>query len=901
MTNLFFIPFKLECGDINVESSIKVRKENSIPECQGASKEIHPGVLTSFKDRLRQLEEELQCWRNNIERLNRQNELILNSTGEGIFGLDRKGIITFVNPAAAKILGYGTRELIGRRSHSTWHHTKLGGSPYPEHECPLCATIKDGLVHRVEEDVFWKKDGTAVLVEYVSTPIKERYGLTGAVITFKDITSQKRLENEIKEKVKFEKLVTGISTRFIKLGPGEVDRGISRALKEIGTFVGVDRSYLFLFSEDRTIMSNTHEWCAKGISPQILTLQDIPITDLPWIMGRLLLYKKVHIPDIAGLPPEALTEKEHFLAQGIKSIMAVPLIYKNLIYGFLGLDSVRGEKRWPEETIKLIRIVGEIFVSALVRCRAEEGLQAKNQELLSTVLQLSRAKEELKKQYKELQNNEKLIRGSEEKFRTLFNKANDCIFLIKLSGDGTPGPIIEANDIACRKLGYSKDQFLSMTTGDIMSEEYLDEVSGIWRQCMDQGRASFEIEQITRSGERIPMEINTHVFTLNGEKVALSIARDITERKQAEKTLQQSNEELEATIEELNVIQDELRQNYEKFRYLSLHDSLTGLFNRTYFEEEVLRLERGRYNQVSVIVCDVDGLKFVNDSFGHDYGDALLIAAANTIKECFREGDVVARIGGDEFAILLPNTDYASAEVSTGRLKDLLERYNSVNAELPLSISVGFATNDPGKGVGDIFKEADNNMYREKLHRVKSTRSAIVQALMKALEARDYITEGHADRLKWMVADLARIAGLTESSITDLRLLAQFHDIGKVGIPDRILFKSSSLTADEFSEMKRHCEIGHRIAQAAPDLSPIADWILKHHEWWNGGGYPLKLQGEDIPLECRIISIVDAYDAMTSDRPYRKALTHDEALSELSRFAGIQFDPSLVEKFAQLF
>ena len=135
--------------------------------------------------------------------------------------------------------------------------------------------------------------------------------------------------------------------------------------------------------------------------------------------------------------------------------------------------------------------------------------------------------------------------------------------------------------------------------------------------------------------------------------------------------------------------------------------------------------------------------------------------------------------------------------------------------------------------------------------------------------------------------------------MTDLRLLAQFHDIGKVGIPDRILLKPGALEPDEVIEMRRHCEIGHRIAQSSPDLLPVADWVLKHQEWWNGGGYPLGLAGERIPIECRILSIADAYDAMTSDRPYRKAMSHAAAVAELRRCAGSQFDPELVELFIE--
>ncbi|MFZ5634727.1 MAG: bifunctional diguanylate cyclase/phosphohydrolase [Bacillota bacterium] len=338
----------------------------------------------------------------------------------------------------------------------------------------------------------------------------------------------------------------------------------------------------------------------------------------------------------------------------------------------------------------------------------------------------------------------------------------------------------------------------------------------------------------------------------------------------------------------------------ETLKHLAFYDPLTGLYNRAYFEEEMCRLDGTRNTPVSIIVCDVDGLKLVNDTLGHDSGDSLLIAAAGVIKESFREGDAIARIGGDEFAVLLPNSDEAAAEKACHRIRDAVARYNSTNPELAISMSIGSATSKSADNLNETFKEADNNMYREKLHRIQSARSAMVQILMKALGARDFITEGHADRLQELVAGLARSAGLPERTITDLRLLARFHDIGKVGIPDRILFKTSPLTREEFKEMQQHCEIGYRIAQAAPDLIPIADWIYKHHEWWNGQGYPLGLKGEEIPVECRILAIADAYDAMTSERPYRKAMPHEEAVAEIKKCSGTQFDPHLVDTLVKM-
>lgn len=339
----------------------------------------------------------------------------------------------------------------------------------------------------------------------------------------------------------------------------------------------------------------------------------------------------------------------------------------------------------------------------------------------------------------------------------------------------------------------------------------------------------------------------------------------------------------------------ERKQMEDKLRYLGQHDQLTGLYNRTFFYEELRCFEALCYNPVGLIVCDVDGLKLINDSLGHNAGDVLLTEAANLIKKCFRDSDIVARIGGDEFVALLPNSTNSIVEDGCQRILDAISNYNLSKPFIPLSISVGFSIgNDPTTPMNEIFQEADANMYRQKQNNSPNARSVMIRSLMKTAYAKH--SNAQQTHLPELVALLGKVSGLTERNLFELDLLANFHDIGNVSLPDHI-FNQESPLAEDIMEIQRHCEIGSRIALSVPELVPIANWILKHHEWWNGNGYPLGLKEDEIPLECRILAICDDYAAMTSDRPSRKALSNMNALAELKRCARTHYDPELVDKF----
>ncbi len=345
-------------------------------------------------------------------------------------------------------------------------------------------------------------------------------------------------------------------------------------------------------------------------------------------------------------------------------------------------------------------------------------------------------------------------------------------------------------------------------------------------------------------------------------------------------------------------------QAQEHLLYLIYHDSLTGLYNRTYFEKEITEFSGSTAEGVGVFMIDIDGLKFVNDTFGHAQGDVLLTQAATIFQLSFRPQDVIARTGGDEFSILVRGSSLEDMETLYKRIRDnnRLENEKLSESAISVQMSIGFAySTERDLIISDLLREADNKMYREKLYRKAGIQGSIIQTLKQMLVARDYNNEAHSDRMQTLIADFALAAGIPESEITGIQLFAEFHDVGKIGIPDHILNKQGTLNDEERLEIQRHCEIGYRIAQASTDLLPISDWILKHHEWWNGAGYPLGLVGEQIPFECRVMAVVDAYDAMTSPRPYREAMSHQAAITELKCSAGSQFDPQLVKIFCSQF
>jgi len=337
----------------------------------------------------------------------------------------------------------------------------------------------------------------------------------------------------------------------------------------------------------------------------------------------------------------------------------------------------------------------------------------------------------------------------------------------------------------------------------------------------------------------------------------------------------------------------------EKIRYISLHDSLTGLYNRTYIEEEMARLDTPRQLPLSIIMADLNGLKLINDTYGHPIGDKALQAAAGIIKSTCREDDIYARWGGDEFVILLPQTSAAAA----GNLcKRITENCRVIFIEdVPVSMAIGLACKtSPEEPLMKILQEAENLMYKQKLTESRSTKSAVLKALLKTLEAKSFETEAHTRGMQQTARLIGKELNLPDAEMNRLELLITLHDIGKINIAEEILTKRGPLTSDEWETIKKHPEIGYRIARATEEFAHVANEILAHHERWDGQGYPQGLKEKAIPYLARITTIADAYEVMTNGRPYKKAMPIKEVAAEFRRCAGTQFDPALVEIFLSI-
>lgn len=524
---------------------------------------------------------------------------------------------------------------------------------------------------------------------------------------------------------------------------------------------------------------------------------------------------------------------------------------------------------------------------------------------------------------------------SEEEYRTLVDNVNIGVYR------NTPDPkgcFLKVNPAMAKMFGYdSVEEFMKIKVSQLYKDPQ-DRIRFVEKIKKTGFSKDEELRLKKKDGTFIWAAVTAKVnFDSNGEPQWIDgVIEDITERKKAG--------------QELELLNKELIKSNQRLKQLALRDPQTGLFNHRYLEEvieaEFYRAKR-YVHPFSVMMLDVDYFKSINDVYGHIFGDLVLKQLARQLKKVVRQYDIVIRFGGEEFMIVLPGIDRAQTLTLARRILDAINLYNfgdkSQTVKLKLSIAVASYPEDRITRGMDLVAATDqilskvkeyggNNVYsaldikkkeryelrngrdgkikpdvkflQNKIEKLtKRTNQSLIEAVFafaKTIELKDHFTGEHVERTVQYATQIARALGLADEEIDRIKQAAILHDLGKIGISEKILAKKMKLTKQELEEIKKHPQIGVDIIRPIKFLHNIIPLILYHHERWDGRGYPNGLKGEEIPIGARVVALADVYQALTSDRPYRKAYSIEEALNIITKGSGTQFDPRVVTKFLQL-
>jgi diguanylate cyclase (GGDEF)-like protein/PAS domain S-box-containing protein len=470
------------------------------------------------------------------------------------------------------------------------------------------------------------------------------------------------------------------------------------------------------------------------------------------------------------------------------------------------------------------------------------------------------------KYQRQLENSMAELSLENQKFESLLSSSSDIVFVIDKQGRyvNIYGSVKEA-------IGISKKALIGKTHEEVFGTKYAKERQIQYNRALKGERVLYSWESKTRGRTFYFENVINPMFNQENEIIgAVGVARDITEQE----------------------------NRYKQLVYISTHDYLTDLYNRKVYDDELEKLSRQQAYPFAVLNFDFNGLKLINDAYGHIYGDIALKKTAEILKQFARTEDIVCRVSGDEFSVIMPQAKKKDVDDYKHKIQQAFRKTKVKN--ISLSVAMGyFIQKDHLTSLDEVRKIAENNMYKQKILDRKSVKNKAISAILKTLTDKYDYEKKHSQEVMSLSIKIGKALNLDDEALKALGTAAMFHDIGKISLPDNILNKPGKLNKEEYEVIKTHTTIGYDILNTADEYSELAIHASSHHERYDGKGYPNGLKGDQIPLFSRIIAVADAYEAMTSDRPYRKKMDKDYARQEIIDHSGTQFDPLIAKIFVK--
>ena len=874
------------------------------------------------------LEEKVRERTAQLEWTHHKLESILNSAGEGIYGVDLEGRTTFINPAALQMLEYSLDEMLGQLQHAMTHHTRPDGTPYPREECPIYLAFMDGQVHRVDDELFWRKDGSSFVVEYTSTPLWEGNEIVGAVVTFNDISERKRAEEALRQReLEFRSLAENLPDIVVRFDPQLRHVYINEVIEKITGipaqfFIGKTNQDLAMPESKVALWDNKLHQIFNSGQEGTLEFEFSSPTGLRYFESRLVpeFGPTGEVEKVLSIVRD-ITERKH----AEEEIKYHARLLRHINDAIIATDDQFHITAWNRAAEVIYgwtsaevmgRNVAEILGSGLSdqqQAEANELLKAKSSSRSERIHSRKNGRpvyvEEntiaLMDEHRKVTGYVSVNRDITERKRAeealqekehLLSEAQRIGHIGSWSFDLSKD-ILQFSDEMYRLFDVSAEEFPHTSEG-FLSLIYASDRLMIteWMARIRAGRQPGELEfrVFRKNGELRYLHCRGAVqFDQAGNSARfIGTAQDVTERKLAEIQIRQQIQRLTA----LSKIDQAIISSFD-----------LGVTLEVVLSQVISQLQ---VDAADVLILDPDA-QSLEYAAGQGFRTAVIestplrLAESQAARE--RRSIHVQNLANKPDSRLLSEQGategfacyFGLPLIVKGKVKGLLEVFHRAELQ-PYPEWIDFLRTLAGQAAIAIENvQLFENLERSNRELVQAY-DATIEGWSRALDLRDKETEGHTQRVTEMTLDLARVFGLPEEELLYIRWGALLHDIGKMAIPDNILLKPSELTQEEWQIMRQHPEFAYSMLSPITYLHRALDIPYYHHEKWDGTGYPRGLKGQGIPLVARLFAVVDVWDALRSDRPYRKAWTREKTLEHIRSLSGIAFDPKVVEYFLDL-